>query len=393
MESQLDLLMNDRDTAAQYIYDLAVKLLEVGGSEIFITAGSPAAFRVNRDIHRVGSQRLLPQQTEQLVRSVMTERQMHEFDRRHEINFSLNYPDVARFRVSAYTQRSSAGMVLRLMQQQIPTFEELNLPPVFQDIAMYRRGLVIFVGGTGCGKTTSLAAMLDHRNSNSQDHIVTVEDPIEFFHRHKQSLVDQREVGVDTESYEIALNNILRQAPNVILIGEVHDQMTMQHALNFAEIGHLCLTTINAQTTEQALGRIVNFFPEDRRTQVLMDLSVNLRAMISQRLLHVTETATVIPVVEILLNTLQIADLIFQGRLKEIKAAMATSNDEGCITQDQVLFNLYEVGRISYETALRHADSANNLRLRIRHETQRKEPIPEIEARLEMEEDRVRAGR
>lgn len=193
MESQLDLLMNDRDKAAQYIYDLAVNLLEVGGSEIFITAGSPAAFRVNQEIHRVGSQRLLPQQTEQLVRSVMTERQINEFDRRHEINFSLNYPDVARFRVSAYTQRSSAGMVLRLIQQQIPTIEELNLPPIFQDIAMYRRGLVIFVGGTGCGKTTSLAAMLDHRNSNSQDHIVTVEDPIEFFHRHKQSLVDQRE--------------------------------------------------------------------------------------------------------------------------------------------------------------------------------------------------------
>lgn len=393
MEPQLDLLMNDRDKAAQYIYDLAVKLLEMGGSDIFITAGSQAAFRVNQDIHRVGSQRLLPQQTEQLVRSIMTERQEHEFDRRHEINFSLNYPDVARFRVSAYTQRSSAGMVLRLIQQQIPTLEELKLPPVFQDIAMYRRGLVIFVGGTGCGKTTSLAAMLDHRNSNSQDHIVTVEDPIEFFHRHKQCLVDQREVGVDTESYEMALKNILRQAPNVILIGEVRDQETMQHALNFAEIGHLCLTTINAQTTEQAFGRIVNFFPEERRTQVLMDLSVNLRAMISQRLIHLPDRSTVIPVVEILLNTLQIADLIFQGRLKEIKAAMATSNDEGCITFDQVLFNLYEAGHISYETALRHADSPNNLRLRIRHETQRKEPIPEIEARLEMEEDRVRANR
>jgi twitching motility protein PilU len=320
MESQLDLLMNDRDKAAQYIYDLAVNLLEVGGSEIFITAGSPAAFRVNQEIHRVGSQRLLPQQTEQLVRSVMTERQINEFDRRHEINFSLNYPDVARFRVSAYTQRSSAGMVLRLIQQQIPTIEELNLPPIFQDIAMYRRGLVIFVGGTGCGKTTSLAAMLDHRNSNSQDHIVTVEDPIEFFHRHKQSLVDQREVGVDTESYEIALKNIAAAG------AQCDPDRRGPRSDDYAACAQFRRdrppVPDHHQCANHRAGAWPNceFLPEERRTQVLMDLSVNLRAMISQRLLHVTDTATVIPVVEILLNTLQIADLIFQGRLKEIKS-------------------------------------------------------------------------
>ncbi|MBL8247169.1 MAG: PilT/PilU family type 4a pilus ATPase [Candidatus Competibacter sp.] len=381
--------MNDHDKAAQYLYELAIKLLELKGSDIFITAGSPAALKVNQDIQRVSGQKLMPQQTALLVRSIMNDRQARDYDQHHEINFSLNFPDLARFRVSAFTQRGSAGMVLRLIQQQIPTIEELNLPPILKDIAMHKRGLVIFVGGTGCGKTTSLAAMVDHRNSRCREHIVTVEDPIEFFHRHKQCLVDQREVGVDTESYEVALKNTLRQAPNVILIGEVRDRETMQYALNFAETGHLCLTTLHANNTDQAFDRIVNFFPEEKRAQVLMDLSFNVRAFISQRLLPREDQPSLIPAVEVLLNTPLMAELIFQGRVKEIKSVMARSSEQGIVTFDDALFNLYEAGRISYETTIRHADSANNLRLRIKLESKR--PQPHVAgAALQLEEDKKR---
>lgn len=382
-------IVNDHDKATQYLYELAIRLLELKGSDIFITAGSPAALKANQDIHRVGSQKLMPQQTALLVRSIMNDRQARDYDQHHEVNFSLNFPDLARFRVSAFTQRGSAGMVLRLIQQQIPTIEELNLPPIIKDIAMHKRGLVIFVGGTGCGKTTSLAAMVDHRNSHCREHIITVEDPIEFFHRHKQCLVDQREVGVDTESYEAALKNTLRQAPNVILIGEIRDRETMQQALNFAETGHLCLTTLHANNTDQAFDRIVNFFPEEKRAQVLMDLSFNVRAFISQRLLPREDQPSLIPAVEVLLNTPLMADLIFQGRVKEIKSIMARSSEPGIITFDDALFTLYEARRISYETAIRHADSANNLRLRIKLESQRPQPRVAGEA-LHLEEDKKR---
>lgn len=389
MEQISEQIVNDHDKATQYLYELTLKLLDSKGSDIFITAGSPAAIKVNQEIHRVSSQKLTPQQTTLLVRSIMNDRQVRAFDQHHELNFSLNFPDMARFRVSAYTQRGSAGMVLRLIQQRIPTVAELNLPPILADIAMQKRGLIIFVGGTGSGKTTSLAAMLDYRNSHCREHIVTVEDPIEFFHRHKQCLVDQREVGVDTESYEVALKNTLRQAPNVILIGEVRDRETMQQALNFAETGHLCLTTLHANNTDQAFDRIVNFFPEEKRTQVLMDLSFNVKAFISQRLLPREDQATLIPAVEVLLNTPLMAELIFQGRVKEIKSVMARSSESGIITFDAALFDLYEAGRIGYETALRHADSANNLRLRIKLESKRPQPKT-ISETFQIEDDKRR---
>ncbi|MEI2742173.1 MAG: PilT/PilU family type 4a pilus ATPase [Candidatus Competibacter sp.] len=366
--------MNDNDKATQYLYELALKLLELKGSDIFITAGSPAAFKINQEIRRVGGPSLSPQQVALLVRSIMNDRQAREFDQYHEVNFSLNFPDVARFRVSGFTQRGSAGMVLRLIQQRIPTLEELHLPPILRDIALAKRGLVIFLGGTGCGKTTSMAAMVDYRNSQCREHIITIEDPIEFFHRHKLSLVDQREVGVDTDSYETALKNTLRQAPNVILIGEVRDRETMQAVINFAETGHLCLTTLHANTTDQAFDRIINFFPEERHTQVLMDLSFNMKAFVSQRLLPRADQSGLIPAVEILLNTPLMADLIFQGRIKEIKTMMVRSSDQGIVTFDMALFDLYEAGQISYETAIRHADSANNLRLKIKLESKRPPP-------------------
>ncbi len=388
MESNSGLEVDNREKAVQYLYELAVKLLELGGSDIFITAGSPPALKVHQVIHRVSDRKLTQQQTSILVHSIMRDRHIREFDQHHEVNFSLNIPDLARFRVSAFTQRGSAGMVMRLINNDIPTLDELNLPPILKDIAMAQRGLVIFLGGTGCGKTTSMAAMLDHRNQLRQEHIITVEDPIEFFHHHKHCLVDQREVGTDTDSYEMALKNTLRQAPNVIMIGEIRDRDTMQYAINFAETGHLCLTTLHANNTDQAFDRIINFFHEEKRAQVLMDLSFNMKAFISQRLLPRADQPGLIPAVEVLLNTPLMAELIFQGRVKELKPMMTRSSEPGIVTFDQALFNLYEAGRISYETAIRHADSANNLRLRIKLESQHPQPKSTGEALLQIEEDR-----
>lgn len=387
MEQKSERVVDDHDKATQYLYELAIKLLELKGSDIFITAGSPAAFKINQEVRRLSGQNLSPQQVALLVRSIMNDRQAREFDQHREVNFSLNFPDVARFRVSAFTQRGSAGMVLRLIRQRIPTIEELNLPPILRDIALAKRGLVIFLGGTGCGKTTSMAAMLDHRNSQCREHIITIEDPIEFFHRHKLCLVDQREVGVDTDSYETALKNTLRQAPNVILIGEVRDRETMQSVINFAETGHLCLTTLHANNTDQAFDRIINFFPEEKREQVLMDLSFNVKAFISQRLLPREDQPGLIPAVEILLNTPLMAELIFQGRIKEIKSVMTRSSDQGIVTFDAALFDLYEAGKIGYETAIRHADSANNLRLKIKLESKRSPPRA-ADSQLHIEPDK-----
>lgn len=364
-------LITDHDKGTRYIYELALKLLELDGSDIFITAGSPPALKVNQEIRRVGTQIMTPQQTSLIARSIMHDRQVREFDQNNEVNFSLNFPNIARFRVSAFTQRGSATLVMRLVKQRIPTLEELNLPAILREIAMTQRGLVIFLGGTGCGKTTSMAAMIDYRNRQSREHIITIEDPIEFFHRHQQCLVEQREVGTDTESYEVALKNALRQAPNVILIGECRDRETMEAAINFAETGHLCITTLHANNTDQAFDRIVNFFPDEKRAQVLMDLSFNMKAFISQRLLPLEDQSGMIPAVEVLLNTPLMAEIIFHGRVKELKSLMTRSSEEGIITFDQALFDLYEAGRISYAMAIRQADSANNLRLRIKLESKR----------------------
>lgn len=377
--------INDREKAKQYILQLATRLLELQGSEIFITAGSPPAFKINEVIQRISGSRLVPQQTALLVQALMNEHQLEEFEKRRELNFSINFPNFVRFMVRAFTQRGSIGMVMRRIQERIPSISELNLPPIIQELAMAERGLVIFVGGAGCGKTTSLAAMLDHRNENAPEHIVTIEDPIEFFHRHKQCIVDQREVGTDTDSYESALKNTLRHAPNVLLVGEINSRDAMQYVINFAETGRLCLTSVYANNTEQAFDKIINFFPSEKRTQILSDLSFNLKAVVAQRLLPREDQPGLIPAVEIMINTPLVADLIMQGRIAELKAMMVRSRLQGVITFDEALFDLYDAGHISYETAMNNAESANNLRLRIRTEGQRAQPA-NLEAGLKMEE-------
>jgi twitching motility protein PilU len=364
----------DETRAARYIYDLVELLLKRKGSDIFITAGSPPAIKIDDQIHRIGNEKLTPMRAEMLVRAVMNDRQIRVFDAHKEVNFALNYPDIARFRVSAFSQRGSAGMVLRLINSQIPTIDELNLPPILKDIALAKRGLVLFLGGTGCGKSTSLAAMIDYRNSNKNEHIITIEDPIEFLHRHKQCLVNQREIGMDSESYGIALKNALRQAPDVIMIGEIRDRETMEHALTFVETGHLCLSTLHANNSDQAFDRILNFFPGEQRTQILMGLSFNLRAFISQRLIKRIDGQGMVPAVEVLLNTPLMADLIRDGKFAEIKPLMTRSSEQGIQTFDQSVFDLYERGLINYESAMQNADSRNNVRLKIKLESKRPRP-------------------
>jgi twitching motility protein PilU len=314
----------------------------------------------------VTNQPLTMSHVQVLVRSIMNDKQSREFEESQECNFAISLPNVSRFRVNAFAQRGSPGMVLRVINSEIPRFESLQLPPVLRDISMTKRGLVIFVGGTGSGKSTSLAAMVGYRNENSFGHIVTIEDPIEFVHKHKNCIITQREVGVDTDDYDIALKNTLRQAPDVILIGEIRDRETMEHAIAFAETGHLCLSTLHANSTNQALDRIINFFPDERRDQLLMDLSLNLKSVISQRLLPIKDEEGRVPAVEILLNTPLMADLIFKGQVHEMKALIAKSNELGMQTFDQHLFHLIEAGLITMEDGLRNADSVNDLRLRLK---------------------------
>jgi twitching motility protein PilU len=358
----------DRDKAMRFMHDLLRTLISRNGSDIFITVGAPPSMKVDGKMTPITNQPLSPGHTQVLVRSIMNDRQAGEFEKTQECNFAIALPGVSRFRVNAFNQRGSAGMVLRVIKGDIPKFEDLNLPPVLKEVAMTKRGLVIFVGGTGSGKSTSLAAMIGYRNENSYGHIITIEDPIEFVHAHKSCVVTQREVGVDTESYEIALKNTLRQAPDVILIGEIRDRETMQHAIAFAETGHLCLSTLHANSTNQALDRIINFFPDERRAQLLMDLSLNLKAVISQRLLPKANSSGRVPAVEVMLNTPLMADLIFKGEVHEMKGLIARSNEAGMQTFDQHLFRLLEDGLITYEDALRNADSMNDLRLRIKLE-------------------------
>jgi len=356
----------ERATATQFIHELLQLLVAQNGSDLFITADFPPALKIDGKISPVSKNVLTPQHTIELVRSVMNDKQASEFEATKECNFAISPPGVGRFRVNAFVQQGRVGMVLRTILTTIPKFEELNLPPVLKEVAMSKRGIMMFIGATGCGKSTSMAALLGYRNENSYGHIITIEDPIEFVHEHRNCIMTQREVGVDTDDWQIALKNSLRQAPDVILIGEVRDRETMDHAIAFAETGHLCLTTLHANSTNQALDRIINFFPEERRQQLLMDLSLNIRAFVAQRLIPRRDARGRVPAVEIMLNSPLISDLIFKGDVSGIKDLMKRSRELGMQTFDQSLFDLYEGGLISYEDALRNADSINDLRLQIK---------------------------
>jgi len=364
----------ERDQAVRFMHDLLKAMVAKKASDLFITAGYPPAIKLDGRMTPVANQQLTVQHTSELARAMMNDKQAQEFEATKECNFAINPAGIGRFRVSAFVQQARIGMVLRTITTAIPKFEELNLPPVLKDICMTKRGLIIMVGGTGCGKSTSLAAMVGYRNENSYGHIVTIEDPIEFVHEHKNCVITQREVGVDTDSWHTALKNTLRQAPDVILIGEIRDRDTMDYAIAFSETGHLCLATLHANSANQALDRVINFFPEERRHQLLMDLSLNIRAIVSQRLIPKKDGKGRVAAVEVMLNSPLIADLIFKGEVHEIKSVMAKSRELGMQTFDQHLFDLYEQGLISYEDALRNADSVNELRLMIKlHSKEAKE--------------------
>ena len=360
-----------RDQASRFINDLLKLLVSRSGSDLFITAEFPPAFKIDGKVSKVSSQALTAAHTVALARAIMSDRQAADFERTKECNFAIAPAGIGRFRVNAFVQQGKVGLVLRVIPQTLPTIDVLGLPQVLKEVAMTKRGLCILVGATGSGKSTSLAAMVDWRNENSWGHIITVEDPVEFVHPHKNCIVTQREVGLDTDSWEAALKNTLRQAPDVILMGEIRDRETMEHAVVFAETGHLCLATLHANSANQALDRIINFFPEERRAQLLMDLSLNLKAMISQRLIPRQDSKGRTAVVEILLNTPYVADLIFKGDVGELKEIMKKSRNLGMQTFDQALFDAYEANTITYEDALRNADSVNDLRLQIKLQSQR----------------------
>lgn len=356
----------ERDQATKFMYDLLRLMLSKNGSDLFITADFPPAFKIDGKMTQVSNQPLNSTHTVELARAIMSDKQAAEFEATKECNFAISPGGIGRFRVSAFVQQGRVGMVLRTITTIIPKIEDLGIPETLKDIVMTQRGLVIMVGATGSGKSTTLAAMLGYRNENSFGHIITIEDPVEYVHPHKNCVITQREIGVDTEGWGIALKNTLRQAPDVIFIGEIRDRETMDYAIAFAETGHLCLATMHANSSNQALDRIVNFFPEERRQQLLMDLSLNLKGMISQRLIPLKDTKGRCAAVEIMLNSPLISDLIFKGDVHEIKEIMKKSRELGMQTFDQSLFDLYEAGKITYEDALRNADSVNDLRLSIK---------------------------
>ena len=361
----------EREQASKFINDLLRLMATRGGSDLFLTADFPPAIKVDGKLTRVSPQPLTGQHTLALARSVMNERQAAEFERTKECNFAISPQGVGRFRVNAFMQQGHVGLVMRTIPRELPSIDALGLPVVMKDIAMTKRGLVIVVGATGSGKSTSLAAMVDHRNTHSWGHIITIEDPVEYVHSHKNCIVTQREVGIDTDGWEPALKNTLRQAPDVILMGEIRDRVTMDHAVAFAETGHLCITTLHANSANQTLDRIINLFPEERRSQLLMDLSLNLKAIVSQRLLPREEGKGRVAAVEVMINTPLISDLIFKGEVAEMKDLMRRSRELGMQTFDQALFDLYEAHAVTMEDALRNADSLNDLRLNIKLNSQR----------------------
>ncbi len=356
----------EREQAVKFMHDLLRAMVSKKASDLFITVGFPPAIKLDGKMTPVAQQTLTAQHTVELARGIMNDKQAGEFETTKECNFAVSPGDIGRFRVNAFMQMGRVGMVLRTINTSIPKFDDMKLPAVLKDVVMTKRGLVIMVGGTGSGKSTSLAAMIGYRNENSYGHIVTIEDPVEFVHDHKNCVITQREVGVDTDSWHAALKNTLRQAPDVILIGEIRDRETMDHAIAFAETGHLCMATLHANSSNQAIDRIINFFPEERKQQLLMDLSLNIRALVSQRLIPKKDGKGRAAAVEILLNSPLISDMIFKGEVHEIKGIMAKSREMGMQTFDQHLFELYEDGSISYEDALRNADSMNELRLNIK---------------------------
>ncbi len=347
------------------IKKLLAIMVHKNASDLYISTGFPPAFRINGVVYPLKQEPLEAITCEQLALSCMSEKQRATFAEDYEMNLALHYPDLGRFRVNIFRERGHVGMVIRQIKTQIPTIDELGLPPIFKDIAMSKRGLVIMVGATGCGKSTSLAAMVDWRNSQQAGHIITIEDPIEFVHPHKKSIVTQREVGTDTHDYKLALKNALRQAPDVILVGEIRDRETMEHALEFAETGHLCMATLHATNSNQAMERIINFFPRDMHAQVNLNVALNLKAILSQRLVRTTDKKRT-AAIEILINTPHISDLIIKGEIAAIKQAMAEGQTYGMQTFDQHLLVLWKQGRISEEEALRHADSYNDMRLSIK---------------------------
>src|SRR5664279_3921047 len=367
----------DRDQAIKLMQELLKRVVEKVASDLFITANFPPAIKIDGEIRPQMERALTSEQSAILVRAIMNDRQTKEFDATKECNFAIAPPGIGRFRVSAFVQQSHVGCVIRLINAKIPTFEELDLPSILKEVVLSKRGLVIIVGGTGSGKSTTLASMVGYRNEKTRGHIVTIEDPVEYVHPHKNCVITHREVGVDTESWHAALKNTLRQAPDVILIGEIRDRETMEYGIQFAETGHLVLATLHANSSNQALDRIINFFPEERREQLLMDLSLNLRGLISQRLVPREEGKGRVAAIEIMLNSPLISDLIFRGDVSKIKEVMGRSTRVGMNTFDQALFELYERGQISYEDALRNADSKNELRLRVKLESKREMKNPE----------------
>ncbi|MEO8100956.1 MAG: PilT/PilU family type 4a pilus ATPase [Betaproteobacteria bacterium] len=358
----------ERDQALKFVHELLRAMLAKRASDLFITAGFPPAMKIDGKMTPVSQSSLSPVHTGEIARSIMTDKQAAEFEATKECNFAIAPAGIGRYRVNAFVQQGRIGLVLRTITTTIPKMEDLNLPVVLKDVCMTKRGLVILVGGTGSGKSTTLAAMIGYRNENSYGHIITIEDPVEYVHEHRNCVITQREIGVDTDNWFAALKNTLRQAPDVILIGEIRDRETMDYAIAFAETGHLCMSTLHANSTNQALDRIINFFPEERRHQLLMDLSLNLKAFVSQRLIPKKEGKGRVAAIEILLNSPLIQDLIFKGEVHEIKEIMKRSREIGMQTFDQALFDLFEADMISYEDALRNADSLNDLRLKIKLE-------------------------